>query len=71
MLGLLDDDLESPFDSQESTIGLAQQRAVGPGRAHCVSLSLDESQQSQPTAGENILHQDDQDQNNQDGENGL
>ena len=70
-LGLLDDDPASPVDSQELTRGLARERTVSPGLANRLSLSLDESQEGQATAGENILQHDDEGQNDEDGENGV
>ena len=70
-LGLLDDDPASPVDLQELTRGLARERTVSPGLANRLSLSLDESQKGQATAGENIFQHDDEGQNNEDGENGV
>ena len=50
-LGLLDDDPASPVNSQELTSGQGQERTVSPGLANRLSLSLDESQDGQATAG--------------------
>ena len=44
---------------------------MSPGLANRLSLSLDESQEGQATAGENILQHDDEGQNDEDGENGV
>ena len=70
-LGLLDDDPASLVDSQELTRGLAQERTVCPGLANRLSLSLDESQEGRATVGENILQNNNEGQNDEDGENGV
>ena len=44
---------------------------MSPGLASHLSLSLDESQEGQATAWENILQHDDEGQNDKDGENGA
>ena len=70
-LGLLDDDPASPVDSQELVRGLVRERAVSPSLANRLSLSLDESQEGQATAGPNILQHDNGGQEDEDGEDGV
>jgi len=50
---MLDSDLVSLGNSQELTLGLAQEGPATPGFASQLSLSLDDSQESDAGVGEN------------------
>jgi len=52
-LQMLDSDPVSLGNSQELTLGLAQEGPATPGFASRLSLSLDDSQESDPGVGEN------------------